>query len=392
MARRYSAALAGTALLLLSGCSGTGVSSTSHGAAPAGPASPPSPVSLRLNPAQEESGVSPGTPVSVRAEGGSLATVSLTSITSGKTISGTYDKDKRLWSSTGRLDYRSKYRLVATGVGDDKRRKTESSTFTTVTPDSEADAQLAVGDHRTVGVAMPIPIQFTEPVTNKKAAEKAVQVKTSNPTVGAWHWFGEDEMVWRPKEYWAPGTEVTVQANLYGVELADGVYGSGDETKKFTVGRRFEMTANGESHQMIVRINGKRKRTIPISMGQPGHETPEGRYTVMSESAPYTMDSGTYGVPANSPGGYRTTVDVAVRLSNSGIFYHSAPWSVSQQGYVNVSHGCINVSTSNAYWLMHHSNPGDPVTVVKSGGPKLDPTDGWGFWQMPWNKWAGGRR
>jgi lipoprotein-anchoring transpeptidase ErfK/SrfK len=53
-------------------------------------------------------------------------------------------------------------------------------------------------------------------------------------------------------------------------------------------------------------------------MGKPGHETPYGTYVVMSEHAPYTMDSGTYGVPADSPGGYRTTVDIANRLSNSG--------------------------------------------------------------------------
>ncbi len=40
------------------------------------------------------------------------------------------------------------------------------------------------------------------------------------------------------------------------------------------------------------------------------------------------MDSSTYGVAADSPQGYRTPVDWATRMSYSGIFFHSAPWSL----------------------------------------------------------------
>ncbi|EUA91754.1 conserved secretory domain protein [Mycobacterium ulcerans str. Harvey] len=40
------------------------------------------------------------------------------------------------------------------------------------------------------------------------------------------------------------------------------------------------------------------------------------------------MDSSTYGVPVNSPQGYKVTVADAVRIDNSGNFVHSAPWSV----------------------------------------------------------------
>ena len=45
------------------------------------------------------------------------------------------------------------------------------------------------------------------------------------------------------------------------------------------------------------------------------------------------MDSSTYGVPSNSPNGYRTEVDWATQMSHSGIYVHSAPWSVGSQGY-----------------------------------------------------------
>jgi lipoprotein-anchoring transpeptidase ErfK/SrfK len=66
------------------------------------------------------------------------------------------------------------------------------------------------------------------------------------------------------------------------------------------------------------------------------------------------MDSSTYGVPVNSPNGYRLEVEYATQMSYSGIYVHSAPWSVGSQGRSNVSHGCLNVSPSNAVWFYDH--------------------------------------
>src|SRR5699024_5164874 len=101
----------------------------------------------------------------------------------------------------------------------------------------------------------------------------------------------------------------------------------------------------------------------------------------------YVMDSSTFGVPSDSPQGYKITVDYATRLSWSGIFFHSAPWSVAAQGVRNVSHGCINMTTPAARWLMNQTKPGDLFKVVNSGGPALQPTDGWSVWQMSWDEW-----
>ena len=80
------------------------------------------------------------------------------------------------------------------------------------------------------------------------------------------------------------------------------------------------------------------------------------------------MDSSTYGVPSNSPNGYRTEVDYATQMSYSGIYVHAAPWSVGSQGYSNVSHGCLNVSTSNAQWFYENTKRGDIVVVSNTVG------------------------
>ena len=100
------------------------------------------------------------------------------------------------------------------------------------------------------------------------------------------------------------------------------------------------------------------------------------------------MDSSTYGVPVDSPDGYRTSVEYAVRLSDNGEFVYAAPWSVAQQGNTNVSHGCINMSTENARWFFNFSVPGDVVEIRGSSAGTLrsDIHD----WTIPWDEWRAG--
>jgi len=76
-----------------------------------------------------------------------------------------------------------------------------------------------------------------------------------------------------------------------------------------------------------------------------------------------------------------------VRISNSGEFVHAAPWSVGDQGHTNVSHGCVNVSTADAVWFYNFSQVGDVVNVVGTS-EALEPTNGYGDWQIPWASWA----
>jgi len=233
----------------------------------------------------------------------------------------------------------------------------------------------------------PLIFTFSGNVADKAAAERAIKVTAEPATEGAFRWFGDKQLIWRPKDYWRTGTKIKVDAAVYGKALGNGSFGREDKAVTGTIGDKLVATADGGTHQMTVTVNDKDVKTMPLSMGKPGHNTPAGSYTVMSEHTGYTMDSSTYGVPADSPGGYRTFIQFAVRLSYSGIFYHSAPWSVGQQGRRNVSHGCINLSTDNAKWLMDTSKKGDIVTVVNSGGPKLQATDGWSVWQMSWDEW-----
>jgi lipoprotein-anchoring transpeptidase ErfK/SrfK len=352
-------------------------------------AQPAKPLALTLNPPDKAAGHAPGEPITVTATDGKLTQVGLAG-QDGKPVAGQLAADGLSWQSTEPLGYGKTYVTTATGQGADGKPATASSTFTTATARRQVGLSMNPLDGQTVGVGQPLAFYFSSAVTDRKAAERAIHITTTPATVGAFYWFDNETVFWRPKDYWKPGTKVTVNAAIYGKQLGDGVYGREDRNTSVTIGDAVVATADGASHQMTVMINGQVARTIPISMGKRGHETPYGTYVAMSEHTNYTMDSSTYGVPADSPLGYRTTVSVATRLSNSGIFYHSAPWSLRQQGSSNVSHGCINMSTENARWLQSVSNKGDVFILSNTGGQPLEPTDGLGVWQIPWQTWSKG--
>ncbi|MDQ3403268.1 MAG: Ig-like domain-containing protein [Actinomycetota bacterium] len=336
--------------------------------------------------------MAPGEPVTVAATGGKLTTVGVTGA-DGKQVAGELAADGSVWRSTEGLGYGKTYTTNATGQDAAGKTATAASTFTTAKARRQATLSMNPLDGQKVGVGQTFAFYFDNAIVDKSAVEKAIQVTSVPVTEGAFYWFSDKEVQWRPKVYWKPGTTVTVDAAIYGRNFGNGVFGRESRKATMTIGDSVIAVADGATHQMTVSINGAVARTIPISMGKKAHETPVGTYTVMSEHTDYTMDSSTYGVPIDSNAGYRTKVGVATRMSNSGIFYHSAPWSVRDQGVRAVSHGCINMSTENAAWLQSISLKGDVIAVQNSGGPVLEPWDGLSVWQVPWETWkAGGKK
>ncbi|MFI5557818.1 Ig-like domain-containing protein [Amycolatopsis japonica] len=369
--------------------------SPSPGGAPGGsqqsgaPAPEPKPAVMTLTPAQGAANVAPGEPVTVAVADGKVGEVKLTGA-DGKVVAGKPKEDGSGWESAEPLGYGKSYTVTAAATGTDGKPVTATSTFSTAKPGRQIGVSINLVEGETVGVGLPLIFTFTGNVPDKAATEKALKIVTEPVTEGAFHWFGEKTVMWRPKEYFKAGTKISVNAAIYGKNLGNNTFGREDKPAKVVVGDKLVATADGGTHQMKVVVNDQEVKQMPISMGKPSSSTPAGTYTVMSEHTGYTMDSSTYGVPTDSKAGYRTFVKYAVRMSNSGIFYHSAPWSVGSQGKRNVSHGCINLSTENAKWLMDTSKKGDIITVANSGPQVLEPTDGWSVWQMSWDDWKTG--
>ncbi|RSN20244.1 hypothetical protein DMC63_13905 [Streptomyces sp. WAC 05977] len=344
---------------------------------------------MTLTPAQGAANVAPGEPVTVAVADGKVGEVKLTGA-DGKVVAGKPKEDGSGWESAEPLGYGKTYTVTAAATGTDGKPVTSTSTFSTAKPGRQIGVSINLVEGETVGVGLPLIFTFTGNVPDKAATEKMLKIVTEPQAEGAFHWFGEKTVMWRPKEYFKPGTKISVNAAIYGKNLGNNTFGREDKPAKVVVGDKLVATADGGTHQMKVVVNDQEVKQMPISMGKPSSSTPAGTYTVMSEHTGYTMDSSTYGVPTDSKAGYRTFVKYAVRMSNSGIFYHSAPWSVGSQGKRNVSHGCINLSTENAKRLMDTSKKGDIITVTNSGPQVLEPTDGWSVWQMSWDDWKTG--
>ncbi len=220
----------------------------------------------------------------------------------------------------------------------------------------------------TVGVAQPILINFPGLVDDAGAAEAAVHVTSTPPVDGKFYWNSPTQLRWRPLTFWPAHTAVTVDA--------------GGAVSSFNTGDTLVATADDATHQLTVTRNGTVEKAIPMSMGMAtgGHQTPNGTFYVLEKMPSVVMDSSTYGVPVSSANGYRVTVDQAVKFDNSGDFVHSAPWSVDDQGKRDVSHGCINISPTNAKWFFDNFNLGDPIIVTHSTGTYTR-NDGSNDWQ-----------
>ncbi|MGV0745886.1 L,D-transpeptidase [Mycolicibacterium sp. XJ870] len=333
-------------------------------------------------------GVTVETPVTVSAENGVLGAVSMTD-EDGAPVAGKLSADGLTWATTDPLDYNEEYTLNAQsmGLGGLANRRL---TFETHSPENLTMPYVLPNNGEVVGVGQPLAIRFDENITDRVAAQRAITVKTTPPVEGAFYWLNSREVRWRPAEYWKPGTTIDVTVNTYGVELGDGLFGQGNVETHFKVGDEVIAIADDDTKTLTVRRNGEVVKTMPISMGKNSTPTDNGTYIIGDHYAHLVMDSSTYGVPVNSPNGYRTEVDFATQMSYSGIYVHGAPWSVGSQGYSNVSHGCLNVSTANARWFYENTKRGDIVQVVNTVGGVLPGTDGLGDWNIPWQQWRAG--
>ncbi|ANW66834.1 hypothetical protein BCA37_27585 [Mycobacterium sp. djl-10] len=218
-----------------------------------------------------------------------------------------------------------------------------------------------------VGVAKPIIINFAVPIANRQMAEDAIHISSNPPVPGRFYWLSDSQVRWRPQDFWPKGTVVNIDA-------------AGTKSS-FRVGESLVATVDNDTKQMEIMRDGELVKTFPVSMGKSGYETKNGTYYVLEKFADIVMDSSTYGVPVSAAEGYKIDVEDAVRIDNSGIFVHGAPWSEADQGVRNVSHGCINLSAEDAQWFYDNFGSGDPVVVKNSTG-LYDQNDGAQDWQL----------
>jgi lipoprotein-anchoring transpeptidase ErfK/SrfK len=359
--------------------------------APAASAAAPSvspPAQLTVAPADGATAIALGSRVSVSVADGTLTSVSVADA-DGDTVVGSLDPTSHSWDSTGALVPGTQYVVTATAVSQGGTSTETSSSFTTAAAANVLGVKIAPLEGEVVGVGMPIIVYFSAAVTDEAAVERDLTVDSAVPVVGSWHWYGNKEVHYRPMQYWPAGDVVTLHANLKGVDAGNGVWGAENRTLNFSIGASQISTVNAVTDKMTVVVNGVVARTMAVSTGRDKYPTTSGIHVVLDKSPSVIMNSATVGIPKGNPDYYYETVLWDVRISWSGEYVHSAPWSVSEQGRENVSHGCVNASPVDAQWFYGLSRRGDIVVVTGTPRP-LASGNGWTDWNMSWSQWISG--
>lgn len=382
-------------LLALTGC-GSGKSAMSSPGAKGGlptptTSAPATPTAAINSPADGAADVPTSAEVAFRTENARSTTVGLTDA-AGASVEGAMRPDGSSWMPNAQLKYSTRYTAKVSAVGTDGKETAKTVAFTTMDrPDNLVSVRSQLGDDLTYGVGMPVVVNFGTDISKDQRAnvEKRLLVSSEPAQEGVWNWFNGHEAHFRPREYWKAGTKLSIRLATGGLPFGGDAYGVTDLTVRASIGDKFVMTIDNATKMMSVTSNDQEIKTMPVSLGKPSAPSSSGNMIVMVKNEWEWFDSSTYGVPVDSNDGYRTKVEWPQRLTWGGQYIHAAPWSVDEQGHVNVSHGCTNISMQNADWLWHQTHVGDPV-IVKGTERGLEWGDGWTDWDVSWEDYLKG--
>ncbi|WP_327129239.1 L,D-transpeptidase [Streptomyces sp. NBC_01727] len=347
---------------------------------------------IKITPKQGAYDVGINDSVKVTVSNGKLTKVTMTAVASGAEVPGTLSADGTSWKPNGRLERATRYQVTAEAKDAKGRSATGNATITTLSPANNFIGHLSPEDGSTVGVGMPVTVDFDKAISNKTDMESKIQVSSSSGQQVVGHWFNDDRLDFRPKNHWKPGSTVTVTLNLHGAQ----------KTVTFKIGRSQISTVDAKTKQMTVVRDGKTIKTIPISSGSTEHPTYNGQMVISEKFRQIHMNGATVGLTKKdgSPSYDIEAVPHAMRLTASGTFIHGNYWGADATfGKVNTSHGCVGLKDVKgggdgkqpAAWFFDNSMIGDVVIVKNSEDKtKLAPDNGLSDWNMPWSKWVAG--
>ncbi|KUI42299.1 hypothetical protein AU197_14370 [Mycobacterium sp. IS-1590] len=241
-------------------------------------------------------------------------------------------------------------------------------------------ASIAPAQGQIVGIAHPVVVTFKQPVVDRDAAERSLDITSTPPMTGTFEWLDAKTVHWSPDEFWPAHSTIALSVGGFKTNIATGA--------------AVVAVANIAEHTFTVTVDGVppdklpsphhrpffgKPGVFPATMGRPEYPTPVGTFPVLAKERDVKMDSSSVGIPVTADDGYLLDVEWAVRLTRRGIFVHSAPWAINSLGHENVSHGCISLSPEDAEWYFENVKVGDPVLVQENNievpRPRVEPAN-----------------
>ncbi|MFJ6660590.1 Ig-like domain-containing protein [Streptomyces sp. NPDC091377] len=337
----------------------------------------------------------PAKPLEVTAQGKGRITDVTAVDAAGRFLAGELAADGRRWHSTSPLAADAHYTVRVSTENEDGKPGRKLHAFDTGKPLSKKRVDVYFGPEKgTYGVGQPIVAELSTPVADKAQraiVERGLKVTSTPAAEGAWHWVNDEELHFRPKDFWPAHASIRVRSNLEGIKVSDRLWGGKAEPLDLKTGDRVIAVTDASAHWMTVERNGEEIISVPVTTGKPGFETRNGVKVVLGKEYFVRMRGTSVGISASSSEGYNLPVYWATRVTWSGEYVHAAPWSIGSHGSANVSHGCTGMSTGNAAHFFENVREGDVVEVINSWGDEMEPFgNGFGDWNLDWKDWREG--
>ncbi|GAA3375907.1 Ig-like domain-containing protein [Streptomyces sannanensis] len=392
----FAALLACTGLLTgLAGCKGSDIGMSSKPRSPA--------EVIQVTPEDGAKDVEIGDLIEVRVPSGRLERVTMRRVEDAQPVEvpGHLSEDGTSWRpDAGKVQLAAKYTVDVVALDGHGNRQARHTRFTTHVPAERFIGYFRPENRSVVGTGMIVTFQFSRPITNRAAVERGITVTSKPPVEVVGHWFGKDRLDFRPREYWRPGTEVTVAMRLRDVQAGPEMYGIQRKTVTFTIGRSQTSLVDAAAHSMVVRRDGKVLATLPVTAGSEHTATYNGKMVISEMLEVTRMNGATVGfTDADGKGEYDIKdVPHAIRLTDSGTFMHGNYWATPDTfGSRNVSHGCVGLrdvkggsDRTPAGWFFDRALIGDVVEVVNSKDKTVAPHNGLSGWNLAWPAWKAG--
>lgn len=201
-----------------------------------------------------------------------------------------------------------------------------------------------------------ITVTFDEDIANPENAAKAFSVEPAMQ--GDIVWLAANQFKFVPKGKWDYDTEVKVSLKSGTSSLIghSGNYINRAYTASFETAPLKLIDINLSSQTLVCYEEGIEVFSCLCATGKAGYSTPTGNYRI--------YDKERYTDMRNTPDMGETYLVTDVPYVNwfyGGHAIHGCYWSDSY-GYPR-SHGCVNVSVSNAGWIFEWAPVGTPVIV-----------------------------
>jgi lipoprotein-anchoring transpeptidase ErfK/SrfK len=144
----------------------------------------------------------------------------------------------------------------------------------------------------------------------------------------------------------------------YTITIKLAVQPQGQRNLGTTTGGKFVLVDKAQYKAWAIN-NTTAERSMVVSTGRPGLETPSGHFTILRKTKLTNMSG------CNSLAGCWSVANVpnAQFFTSEGHALHGTYWYINW-GHENHSHGCVNLQLADAAWLYDWTTVGTPVVVV----------------------------